>query len=58
MGSNPLQQSVAENFRVATKSIVVDFTDQRVSAHAGGAALQDYLCPSGFLSVLEKPLPH
>jgi hypothetical protein len=38
-GTNPLHQSVAEKlkFKVGTKSIAVDFTDQRISAHAGTA---------------------
>jgi hypothetical protein len=59
-GTNPLHQPVAGKlkFKVGTKSIAVDFTDQRISAHAGTAAFWGWLHPSGFLSVLEKALPH
>lgn len=45
-------------FKVATKSVAVDFTDQRISAHAGSATFCGWLHLSGFLSVLEKALPH
>ena len=59
-GTNPLHQSVAgkRNFKVGTKSIAVEFTDQWISAHAGTAALWGWLHPSGFLSVLEKAFAH
>jgi hypothetical protein len=59
-GTSPLHQSVTEKlkFKVGTKSIAVDFTDQRISAHAGTAFFWGWLHPSGFLSVLEKALPH
>ena len=38
--------------------MAVDFTDQRISAHAGTATFWGWLHPSGFVSVLEKALPH
>ena len=59
-GPNPLHQSVAQKlkFKVGTKSIAVDFTDQRISAHAGTATFWGWLHLSGFLEVLEKALPH
>jgi hypothetical protein len=43
--TNPLHQSVAEKlkFKVGTKSIAVDFTDQRISAHAGTALFCGWL---------------
>ena len=59
-GPKPLHQSVAQKlkFKVGTKSIAVDFTDQRISAHAGTATFWGWLHLSGFLEVLEKALPH
>lgn len=38
--------------------MAVDFTRQRLSAHAGTAAFWGWLHPSGFVKVLERALPH
>jgi hypothetical protein len=56
----PLHQTVAEGFEFKTgpKSIAVEFTDQRLSAHAGSATFWAWLHGTQWSQVLGTQLPH
>ena len=56
----PLHQTVAEGFefKVGPKSIAVEFTEQKLSAHAGGAAFWAWLHSSRWAQALGRQLPH
>jgi len=59
-GTRPNHQTVAPKiqFQSAQKSIQIEFTDQQLSPHAGTAAFWSFLHGSGWISLLEKHLPH
>lgn len=58
--NGPLHQSVAGEleFRNGKKSISVEFTEQKLSAHAGSAVFWAWLHGTGWGQVLAKCLPH
>jgi hypothetical protein len=55
----PLHQTVAEGFEynVDGKAIAVEFTDQKLSAHAGSATFWAWLHSTRWVSTLEQCLP-
>ncbi len=57
---SPLHQSVARGFefKSAGKSIAVEFTDQKLSAHAGSAVFWGWLHGTGWKEKLTEHLPH
>jgi len=59
-GTRPLHQTVAPRiqFESANKSIQIEFTDQRLSPHAGTATFWSFLHGSGWIGLLESCLPH
>ena len=56
----PLHQTVAEGFefKAGTKSIAVEFTEQKLSAHAGMASFWGWLHGTRWRERLEERLPH
>ena len=60
VGPSPTHQTVAPKiqFQSANKSIQIEFTDQKLSPHAGTATFWSYLHGSGWIGLLEKCLPH
>jgi Transposase DDE domain group 1 len=48
----------AFNFKSGGKAIAVEFTDQRLSPHAGSATFWGWLHPSGWVKALAVALPH
>lgn len=56
----PLHQTVAEGFefKAGTKSIAVEFTEQKLSAHAGSATFWAWLHARRWAEVLGRQLPH
>jgi hypothetical protein len=58
--TRPVHQTVAPafNFKSGGKAIAVEFTDQRLSAHAGSATFWGWLHPSGWVKALAVALPH
>lgn len=59
-GTRPTHQTVAPKiqFQSANKSIQIEFTDQKLSPHAGTATFWSFLHGSGWIPLLEKCLPH
>jgi Transposase DDE domain group 1 len=59
-GTRPVHQTVAGgfNFKSGGKAIAVEFTDQRLSPHAGSATFWGWLHPSGWIKTLAAALPH
>lgn len=59
-GSSPVHQTVAERivFKSAGHAIQIQFTDQRLSAHAGTATFWAFLRQSGWIGLLRRCLPH
>jgi Transposase DDE domain group 1 len=59
-GTRPVHQTVAPafNFKSGGKAIAVEFTDQRLSPHAGSATFWGWLHPSGWVQALAVALPH
>jgi hypothetical protein len=59
-GTRPVHQTVAPafNFKSGGKAIAVEFTDQRLSPHAGSAIFWGWLHPSGWIKALGAALPH
>ncbi len=59
-GTRPVHQTVAPafNFKSGGKAIAVEFTDQRLSPHAGSATFWGWLHPSGWVKALAVALPH
>lgn len=59
-GDGPLHQTVAAGFEFKSggKSIAVEFTEQRLSAHAGTAPFWAWLHDTGWDKRLEAVLPH
>lgn len=59
-GNHPAHQTVASKiqFQSANQSIQIEFTDQKLSLHAGTAACWSFLQGSGWIGLLEKCLPH
>src|ERR1019366_5420987 len=59
-GTRPVHQTVASKiqFETANKSIQIEFTDQKLSPHAGAATFWSFLHGSGWIPLLEKCLPH
>lgn len=59
-GTRPTHQTVASKiqFQSANKSIQIEFTDQKLSPHAGTATFWSFLHGSGWIGLLEKCLPH
>src|ERR1700733_11593751 len=57
---SPLHQTVAEGFefKLGEKSIAVEFTDQKLSAHAGSAAFWAWLHGTHWSAKLAEHLPH
>jgi hypothetical protein len=45
-------------FKSGTKSIQIEYTDQKLSPHAGTATFWSFLHGSGWIELLEKCLPH
>ena len=60
MDESPLHQTVTERFEFKTggKSIAVEYTDQKLSAHAGSAPFWAWLHGTGWGSRLAEHLPH
>lgn len=59
-GDGLLHQSVTGQlkFKTCDKSIALEFTEQKISAHAGTAVFWGWLHPGGFIRKLEEALPH
>jgi len=59
-GTHPTHQTVASKiqFQSGDKSIQIEFTDQKLSPHAGSATFWSFLHGSGWIGLLEKSLPH
>jgi hypothetical protein len=59
-GAGPVHQAVAPkfSFKSGNKAIAIEFTDQRLSAHAGSATFWAWLHPLGWTKTLAKALPH
>jgi Transposase DDE domain group 1 len=59
-GTRPVHQTVAGGFEFKSdgKAIAVEFTDQRLSPHAGSAAFWGWLRPLDWIKVLTGSLPH
>src|ERR1035438_977648 len=59
-GTRPVHQRGASKiqFETANKSIQIEFTDQKLSPHAGTAHVGPFLYGSGWIYLLEKCLPH
>jgi hypothetical protein len=59
-GTSPLHQTVAGGFefKVGAKAIAVDFTEQKLSAHAGSATFWAWLHSTRWVRVLQRQLPH
>jgi hypothetical protein len=59
-GNSPLHQTVAEGFEFKSggKTIAVEFTEQKLSAHAGTATFWAWLRPRGWRQLLARQLPH
>jgi hypothetical protein len=59
-GTGPVHQTVAGefNFKSGGKAIAVEFTEQRLSPHAGSALFWGWLHPSGWIKTLAAALPH
>src|SRR5260370_18951562 len=59
-GTRTTHQTVAQRiqFKSANKSIQIEFTDQKLSPHAGTATFWSFLHGSGWIALLEKCLPH
>ena len=59
-GDSPVHQTVAEKikFQSAGQSIQIEFTDQRLSPHAGTATFWSYLHGSGWGELVARCLPH
>jgi len=59
-GTRPAHQTVASKiqFQSADKSIQIEFTDQKLSPHAGTATFWSFVHGSGWMALLEKCLPH
>ena len=57
---SPLHQTVADGleFKVDGKAIAVEFTEQKLSAHAGSATFWAWLHSTGWASTLQRHLPH
>jgi hypothetical protein len=58
--TRPGHQTVARKiqFQSGHKSIQIEFTEQKLSPHAGTATFWAFLRSSGWIGVLEKYLPH
>jgi len=58
--NRPLHQTVAEGFefKVGAKSIAVEFTEQKLSAHAGSATFWAWLHGTRWGETLARQLPH
>jgi hypothetical protein len=59
-GTHPTHPTVAPRiqFKSGPKSIQIEFTDQKLSPHAGTATFGSFLHGSGWIPLLEKCLPH
>jgi len=59
-GTRPIHQSVAPalEFKADGSAIAIEFTEQRLSAHAGSATFWGWLRPLDWRSRLEESLPH
>jgi hypothetical protein len=59
-GDGPVHQTVAGGFEFKSdgKTIAMEFTDQRLSPHAGSATFWGWLRPSGWVERLAAALPH
>jgi hypothetical protein len=59
-GTNPTHPTVAPpiEFKSGGKSIQIEFTDQKLSPHAGSATFWSFLHGSGWIGLLESCLPH
>jgi len=59
-GPGPVHQTVADSIELncGEQSIQIDFTDQQLSPHAGSATFWAFVRQSGWISLLEKALPH
>jgi DDE family transposase len=60
LGTRPVHQTVAPafEFKSSGKSIAIDFTDQRLSPHAGSATFWGWLHSGDWTRTLSKVLPH
>src|SRR5471032_1764241 len=59
-GTRPVHQTVAGGFEFKSdgKAIAIEFTDQRLSAHAGSATFWGWLRPLDWVRRLAGALPH
>ena len=59
-GTRPVHQTVAGgfDFKSGDKAIAVEFTEQKLSPHAGSATFWRWLHPSGWIKTLVDALPH
>ena len=60
LDDGPLHQTVAAGyeFKTGRKAIAVEFTEQKLSAHAGSAPFWAWLHGTGWAGVLAEHLPH
>jgi hypothetical protein len=59
-GTRPVHQTVASGFKFnnGTKTIAVEFTEQKLSPHAGSVAFWAWLHSKGWKDRMEEGLPH
>jgi hypothetical protein len=59
-GTRPVHQKVAGGFEFKSgrKTIAIEFTDQKLSPHAGSATFWGWLRPLDWVKVLTRSLPH
>lgn len=59
-GSHSHHQTVANSikFKTAGQSIQIEFTDQKLSPHAGTATFWTFLRQSGWMELVQRCLPH
>jgi hypothetical protein len=60
VGTRPVHQTVAGEFKFKNgcKTIAVEFTDQKLSPHAGSAVFWAWLHSKGWIKKVETGLPH
>src|SRR5436305_4390588 len=60
VGTSPVHQTVAGEFKFKNgcKTIAVEFTDQKLSSHAGSSIFWAWLHAKGWIKKVEERLPH
>jgi hypothetical protein len=60
LGTRPVHQTVAGGFKFknGSKTIAIEFTEQKLSPHAGSSAFWAWLHSKGWIEKVEEGLPH